>query len=90
MLGLGDYPNISNCRTKIVAVFRGIFIIFLAVFQNRYVFHYLCWNSVRFHGTRCEKHWFTEWHEPSVNWFEVHAINVAVCEGCSVLRRTSW
>jgi hypothetical protein len=33
LLGHGDYSNISNCRRKILAIFRGIFIIF-AVFQN--------------------------------------------------------
>ena len=32
----GDYSNISNCRTKILAIFRGIFIIFCGISK------YLC------------------------------------------------
>jgi hypothetical protein len=42
LLTHGDYSNISNCLTKILAIFRGTFII-VAVFQNSYeftAFHY--------------------------------------------------
>ena len=33
-----EYSSISNIRTKILAIFRGIFIIIFAVFQNSCVF----------------------------------------------------
>jgi hypothetical protein len=63
-LAHGDYCSISNCQTKIVAMFRNIFIIFFAVFRNSYVFTPLslmeplmafC-RGIRFHGTVFEKH----------------------------------
>ena len=49
MLAHGDYSNISNCRTKILVIFRGLFIIF-AAFQNThvlYLFHYFSRNHKR-------------------------------------------
>jgi hypothetical protein len=33
LLAHGDYSNISNCRTKILVIFRGLFIIFLRHFK---------------------------------------------------------
>jgi len=32
-----DYAGISNCRTKLLAIFRSVFLIFFAVFQKVYV-----------------------------------------------------
>jgi hypothetical protein len=58
-----DYSSISNWQTKIIAIFRRIFI-FFAVFQNSYVFIPLfladpltvfC-GTLRFRGTKFEKH----------------------------------
>jgi hypothetical protein len=63
LLAHGDYSDISNCRTKILAIFPGIFKMF-AVFQNSYVFipiflseplTMFCGNP-RFRGALCEKH----------------------------------
>jgi hypothetical protein len=63
LLPHGDYSNIPNRWTKILAIFRGIFIIF-AQFQNNYVFIPLFPSepltefrgTLRFHGTLFEKH----------------------------------
>ena len=69
LLTHGDDSSISNCRTKILAIFRGIFIIF-AVFQNIYVFISLFFSepltvfcgTLRFRRTpfdkRCSRGWF--------------------------------
>ena len=45
LLAHGDYSNVSDCRTEFLAIFRGIFIIFFAVFENSYVFIPLFLNS---------------------------------------------
>ena len=52
-----DYPITSNCRTKILAIFRGTFVISCG-FQNRYVFIPLLLSEILkvFCGTLFEKH----------------------------------
>jgi hypothetical protein len=65
LLAHGDYPNISNCRTKILAIFRGYVYNFFAVFQNSYVFSPLFLSeflttfsgTLSFRGTQFQKHW---------------------------------
>jgi hypothetical protein len=60
----GGYCDVSNCRTKILAIFRGVFII-AAVFQSSYIFIPLFLSepltmfcgAQRFRQTAFEKHW---------------------------------
>jgi hypothetical protein len=65
LLAYEDYSNISTCRTKILVIFRGLFVFFFfAVFQNSYVFIPLFLSepltvfceTQYFRGTHFEKH----------------------------------
>ena len=65
LLAHGDYSNIYNCGSKILAIFRSKFMI-SAVFQNSYIFIPLLLSeplmmfceTQRFSGTLFEKHCF--------------------------------